>query len=61
MNVWTVVGVGSLLWSLIELLAGRAWLHREIERGSEPTYYWVVMLLWVMLGVSCLIPAWRWF
>ena len=56
MNIWTFVGIGSLLWSLIEMITGRAWIHREVKREEQPTTYWVVVLFWLMLGVSCLVP-----
>ncbi len=61
MNVWLFVGIGSLLWSFIELITGRAWIHREIRRDQEPAYYWVVVLFWAMLGVSCLMPQLWWY
>jgi len=57
MNFWTFFGIGFLLWLLIELLTGRVWLHREIKNESESTYYWVIILFWAMLGVSCFIRA----
>lgn len=57
MNMWAIVGVGSLFWSFTELLSGKAWLHREVSRDSEPTAYWSTVLFWLLLGISCLVPV----
>ena len=57
MSIWFYIGIAALVWSLYELVTGRAWLHREFRRSTEPLFYWPLVAFWLLLGVSCLIPA----
>ena len=60
-NICAFIGVGSIVWSLIEMIIVHARLHCEIEQDSGPTWYWGVILFWLMLGVTCLIPLSWWY
>lgn len=51
---WTVyLGVALLAWVAWDLFAGSVWLHREYLRASEPITYWLLMLVWALVAVSC--------
>ncbi|WP_165840153.1 hypothetical protein [Motiliproteus coralliicola] len=51
---WTYyLGITLLLWVLWDLFSGSVWLHREYRRTHEPFGYWLTMLLWTLVAVSC--------
>ncbi|EAR62633.1 hypothetical protein MED92_05928 [Oceanospirillum sp. MED92] len=51
---WTsILGIALLLWVAYDLYAGSVWLHREFYRAQEPTAYWLLILLWTAVAVSC--------
>ncbi len=51
---WTfLLGIFLLLWVAYDLLSGRVWLHREFARSDEPGAYWLTLLLWLAVALSC--------
>lgn len=49
------VGIGLVIWLLYDLFTGAVYLHREIERDSEPGLYWFSIVLWGAVAASCFI------
>lgn len=51
---WTqILGLLLLAWVAYDLVSGKVWLHRAFERQTEPLQYWLTVLLWFLLAVSC--------
>ncbi|MBO6509384.1 MAG: hypothetical protein JJ866_18085 [Roseibium sp.] len=51
---WThILGFLLLAWVLYDLMTGKVWLHRAFERGNEPVQYWLTVLLWSAVAISC--------
>jgi len=40
------------LWAIYDLYTGKVWLHREISRSYEPSFYWIIWILWMGIGVG---------
>ena len=53
MNWTTMLGIALLLWVAWDLFAGSVWLHREFHRREEPVAYWLTLLLWLAVALSC--------
>jgi len=49
----TLLGIALLLWVGWDLLNGSVWLHREFQRAEEPVAYWLTLLLWLAVALSC--------
>jgi len=49
------LGVALVCWLIYDLISGAVYLHRHIERESEPGLYWFTMLTWGVLAASCFI------
>lgn len=56
MNIWLIIGILLLLWVVYDLFSGKVWLHREVERATEPTLYWFGMAAYFFLAISCVLP-----
>lgn len=52
-SIW--LGVALVLWLLYDLMNGAVYLHRYIERDSEPMMYWGSIVLWGIVAASCFI------
>lgn len=52
MNVWFYIGIALLLWVVYDLVTGKVWSYREIERKNEPAMYWVFILAWFVLAAT---------
>ncbi len=52
MGIWLIVGIGLILWAIYDLYTGKVWLHREISRSYEPSFYWIIWILWMGIGVG---------
>lgn len=53
---WVIwLGIGLLVWLAYDLFSGAVYLHREIERTTEPALYWFSMLIWAAVAASCFI------
>ncbi|WP_169565732.1 hypothetical protein [Neptunomonas japonica] len=51
---WTsILGIALLLWVAWDLYAGSVWLHREYFRNQDPWSYWILILVWILVAVSC--------
>ncbi len=59
LEIWTVIGIGVLIWAAVELVSGRTWMHREVQRSQEPALYWLLQVTWIFLGLACLAPLWQ--
>lgn len=49
------LGIGLVGWLLYDLFSGAVYLHRHIERQSEPGLYWFGIFVWGCLAASCFI------
>jgi len=47
------LGVILLVWVFFDLVSGSVWAHRKFERKTEPAGYWVTVLVWFLIAVSC--------
>lgn len=56
MDFWTIAGSLLLIWVAYDLVAGSVWIHRKVERQYEASLYWVSIICYTALGVSCFIP-----
>lgn len=53
------LGFGLLLWLLYDLMRGVAYLWQPYIRELQPYMYWLTMLIWVLVAVSCFVyPHW---
>jgi len=52
-SVW--LGIALLIWLAYDLMNGAVYLHRHIERESEPMMYWGTIALWGVVAASCFI------
>ena len=52
MSWTTVIGFVLLIWVAYDLIVGKVWLHRAFDRRHEPSAYWGVMALWLILALS---------
>lgn len=50
---WYIVGVALLLWVGWDLYAGYTVLHEVFYRDEDPVWYWGLISLWTVLGISC--------
>lgn len=46
--VW---GVLFLLWTIPALGSGRIHLIEEVDRGSHPVLYWLILATWIFLSL----------
>lgn len=51
MNIWFILGLALLAWSMYELVVGKTWILREINRKIEPVFYWVLQIIWFTLAL----------
>ena len=53
------LGILLTLWVLWDLVSGSAYLWHRHTRSEEPGLYWLAMLLWSALAVTCFTyPYW---
>ena len=57
MNIWVMVGIVLIMWAVFDLFTGTVWVHRKVERRYEPKLYWVWIMVYLLIGISCLFPA----
>ena len=55
MNIWMILGGLLLAWVAYDLYAGVVYLDRAYLRADEPWAYWLIMLLWLAVAISCFI------
>jgi len=48
------VGIGLLLWAAWDIFNGVTYVWGAIYRKESPLLYWLVVAIWISLGVSCL-------
>lgn len=48
-----LLGCGLLLWLTRDLVAGDVYIHRQFTRAYEPLGYWLGIILWLVVAVSC--------
>lgn len=53
MTITASIGVLLLTWILWDLYSGSVWLHREYHRSEEPFSYWLLIMLWLGVAISC--------
>lgn len=53
MSLTFILGIFLLLWVIYDFFTGRVWLHREFKRSEETFSYWLVLLLWLAVAISC--------
>lgn len=53
MSIAIIIGLSLLTWVAYDLWVGEVWLHRAFYRSQEPFAYWVLMLLWLGVAISC--------
>ena len=53
MNALHILGAALLVWLARDLVAGEVYLHRAYYRSLEPIGYWVIILLWLAVAISC--------
>lgn len=52
MNIWLMVGIGLILWTLWDLCIGKSWfIDRIYKRVNEPVMYWVSWSTWFIIAV----------
>ena len=44
-------GVLFIYWAIPSILSGQAFLIGPIDRGQSPILFWIVTVLWVLLGL----------
>lgn len=47
------LGIFLMLWVVFDLFSGSVWLHRKYQRALEPIRYWLTILLWLLVALSC--------
>ena len=50
---WRVIGVCLFIWVAWDLYAGYTLLYDVIYKAQDPTMYWVAILAWSGLALSC--------
>jgi len=53
-TIWNYVGIGLLLWAAWDIFNGVTYVWGAIYRKESPLLYWLVVAIWISLGVSCL-------
>lgn len=53
---WVIwLGIALVIWLAYDLINGSVYLHREIDRNSEPSLYWFSIVLWGAVAASCFV------
>ncbi len=53
------LGIVLVLWLLMDLVTGKAYIWQSYERRTEPAMYWLTMFIWGLVAASCFIyPNW---
>ncbi|WDE07413.1 hypothetical protein SG34_011285 [Thalassomonas viridans] len=53
------LGFALVLWLMIDLVRGQAYLWYPYHRQKQPLMYWLTMLLWGVVAASCFVyPHW---
>ncbi|TDF42171.1 hypothetical protein EYS14_04895 [Alteromonadaceae bacterium M269] len=53
------LGIALVVWLIYDLISGSSYLWRAYRRSEEPTKYWLTLLLWSLVAVSCFVfPYW---
>lgn len=53
------LGFALVLWLLVDLVRGVAYIWHPYSRTEQPGMYWLTMLVWGLVAVSCFIyPHW---
>ncbi len=50
---WYFVGVALLVWVGWDLYAGYTFIWDIVYRETNPVAYWIALVVWTGLGVSC--------
>lgn len=51
--MWMIIGALLAVWVLWDLYAGYTMLWGVIYRAENPGQYWLVLLFWASIAVSC--------
>ena len=51
MSIWFIIGIVTIAWAVYEIYTGTTWLHRKIVRKQEPQFYWILIIIWIVLGL----------
>ncbi|REL36866.1 hypothetical protein [Thalassotalea euphylliae] len=49
------LGFALVIWLLIDLVRGQAYIWQAYRREHEPGMYWFTMLIWALVAASCFI------
>lgn len=53
------LGGALFIWLLFDLIRGEVYLWQPYKRAHEPAMYWLCILLWGAVALSCfLYPHW---
>ena len=53
------LGFALVLWLLVDLVRGVAYIWHPYSRAEQPGMYWLTMLVWGLVAASCFIyPHW---
>lgn len=53
------LGFALVVWLLIDLVRGVAYIWHPYQRSEQPGMYWLTMLIWALVATSCFVyPYW---
>ena len=55
-TVWKYIGAALIIWVIRDLYTGNTYTWELIERDAEPVKYWVVVVIWALIALSCFFP-----
>lgn len=52
-----VYGILFIAWAIADIVGGRVYFVEEVAKTANPILFWVIVILWLLLGVYSLLEA----
>lgn len=57
MGLWQYIGLGLTIWVIYDLMSGHVYFPGKVSRKANPYLYWVGIIVYSALAISCFFGA----